>query len=159
MEARSAMIATGMRRGRRASRMSWPSFRRARDTGTGTAAARSPIRCDPAGRQYVASYFRQLRMPTFVAQRLPVIRLAHAPIRPPGFQGLGDRNSSLRRPHIRRTAHYIAPGGYRYSSACRSFDRRSGCWPESETQPMHSTTGKVGYFGKRASISDLVHRK
>lgn len=51
------MIATGMRRGRRASRMSWPSFRRARDTGTGTAAARSPIRCDPAGRQVCSLLF------------------------------------------------------------------------------------------------------
>jgi hypothetical protein len=36
MEARSAAIAMGMRRRRRASLISWPSLRRARETGIGS---------------------------------------------------------------------------------------------------------------------------
>ena len=43
MEARSARIATGIRRRRRASRMSWPSLRRARATGRGVMCGRGGL--------------------------------------------------------------------------------------------------------------------
>src|SRR5204863_5362472 len=45
-----------------------------------------------------------------------------------------------------------------YSFGCRSFDLSSGWLREAETHPLHSTTGKAGYFEKRVSMSDNLHR-